>query len=804
MKNNLLSERVLKILEWDSILKELDSRCATSRGKDMISGLKPQPRETITARVKMISELKGLISKEESPDFTGITDIGPFIQLVLKDGVLRIPELSQIRNMAVAVKGISKYINSHKEELTLVSEEFGELDETKELRELLSSSITESDELNDNKYKELKHIKEQLSLVKNDIEKKINSIIHSPSKSQAIQEKVYSIRNDRYVILVKSEMKSSIKGTMHDISSSGATLYIEPAEITGLNNRLVMLERDFTIEINKILRQLSKETAKYSDQLLHNLSLLADLDFLTAAARLSISIKGSEPVISGDNILNLYNARHPLLYLMNPGSVVPNDISIGKDYTCMIISGANTGGKTILLKTAGLCALLIMHGLHIPAGPDSEIGIFSNILADIGDDQNIVQSLSTYSGQVVIINDMIAKADEKTLVLVDELLVGTNPRQGAVLAQAVLEALVRTKAVILITTHYSELKDLPAISSKFINASVSFDVETLRPTYKLRTGLPGTSYTIEIAKNYGMREDIISRSKELLDEKELSTEALLENIQKHRQEIDEEYVKIEEIKKEISREKALLEEKENRLSIETEELKNSRGIEFIDEINRYRERISDKIKNIREDSIKDHENINQELLNLREKISGEIKKDSKKRFLDKYLNFKPGEAETGDTVFIVPLEKTGTIEQIDKENKTAVILLGSSIKSRYSFSELLVPAQKKKTGGPSSGLKKRDNAPEKPDVIGLTIQTKYNTSDLRGLIVDSALNKLENDLDRMMRSNINTAVVIHGHGTGALKTAVRQWLRFSHYVKGFRPGEQSEGGDGVSIVQLKD
>jgi DNA mismatch repair protein MutS2 len=630
--------------------------------------------------------------------------------------------------------------------------------------------------------------------------------MHSQTLSTAIQEKIHTIRNERYVILIKSNMKDKVKGNFHDVSSSGATIYIEPNEIIGLNNKMIMLERDYKNELNKILRVLSKETAKYSDELLHNQGMLARLDFLTAAAKLSISLKASGPEISDEKIIELYSARHPLLYLMSPSTVIPNDISIGKKFNCMIISGANTGGKTVLLKTIGLCALLVIHGLHIPAGPDSSIGIFSGILADIGDDQSIFQSLSTFSGQIVIINEMIKSADEHTLVLIDEILAGTNPRQGAVLAEAVLENLAETGAVIIAATHYPELKELAVKNEKFENASVSFDVETLKPTYKLRTGIPGTSYTLDIAQIYGMRTDIINRAKELLDSRELTTEALIENMQKHKEEIEEERKKIIDTGNDLAKEKNKYLEMQSGLNHRIEEIKNERGIEFIDDINRYRKEIIERINGIQNENEKELEKIKQELSKTKDKVFIRLKKDRKKRFLNKHKVFDPAKAKPGDLVFIASLEKTGRIDAVDQANKKASVILGNSIKAKYKFDDLLSPLAKIKKPRPSehisgkvSGTAEISGDKEIPRVL----QTEYNTIDLRGLKVDEALAKLENDLDRMMRNNIKTAVVIHGHGTGALKHAVRAQLKLSYYVKNSRAGEYGEGGDGVAIVSLK-
>ncbi|MBN2402717.1 MAG: endonuclease MutS2 [Spirochaetes bacterium] len=800
-----ISEHVLKILEWDSILKELELRCETSIGKSIIPAINPLPDEKIKSQLKLISELKEMMLQYEAMDFTGVLDIKPLAELTVKEGVLDTGDLCRVRDFIRASNRIISFMARNRAKLKNVFEEFNTLNKLSALGELLNTSLTDTGEININKYPELKSIKDSLFNVKQEIEKRLGDILHSQALSAAIQEKIHTIRNERYVILVKANMRDKVKGNFHDVSSTGATIYIEPDEITGLNNKMIMLERDYKNEIFKILRDLSKETAKHADELIYNQALLAKLDFLAAASKFSISLKASEPEISSEMIINLYSARHPLLYLMSTDSVIANDISIGKNFNCMIISGANTGGKTVLLKTVGLCSLLAMHGLHIPAGPDSSIGIFSGILADIGDDQSIFQSLSTFSGQIVVINDMIQNANKNTLVLIDEILAGTNPRQGAVLAEAVLEKLAETGAIVIAATHYPELKELAVKNEKFENASVSFDVETLKPTYKLRTGIPGTSYTLDIAQIYGMRNDIISRAKELLNSREITTEALIENIQKHKEETEEERRKIIETNNQLTNEKNKYMEMQSRLNQKIEEIKNERGIDFIDEINRYRKEITERIKGIKNEGEKELEKINQELSQTREKVYARLKKDRKKRFLNKHKTFDPAKAKPGDAVFIASLEKTGRIDTIDIANKKASVILGSSIKSKFKFDDILTPVAKskkpKRTENVPGNTPEHENSNDSGD-IPRVLQTQYNTIDLRGLKVDEALAKLENDLDRMMRNRINTAVVIHGHGTGALKQAVRAQLRLSHYAKRSRAGEYGEGGDGVTVVSL--
>ncbi|MDY6934978.1 MAG: Smr/MutS family protein [Spirochaetota bacterium] len=801
-----ISERVLNILEWNEILKELFQRCQTPIGVKVVTSLQPLTAEAARNQLRDITGIKEIVIQEGAPDFTGITDIQSIINIASKGGILSIEELALVKNFIISSNRIRRFINNHMDVIIPIVERFSVISDLKGLGEVLIPSITDDNELSTSKYPELKDLKEKIFNSKKEIEKRLHNLIYSSSMDKIFQEKIHTTINNRYVLLVKANMKGRVKGRVHDLSSSGATYYIEPDAVSGLNNQLIVLQMELQVEINRILRILSREVSRFSSEIIDNLNELAHFDFLVAASKFSISLKGNEPEISDDFIISLHDARHPLLYLMNPDTIVANDISIGKGYNCLIISGANTGGKTVLLKTVGLCALLTIYGLHIPASADSVIGIFSKILADIGDDQSISQSLSTYSGQIVIINEMIEMADRSTLALIDEIIVGTNPRQGAALAQAILESMIDTEAKMVITTHYSELKDLASLDGRFCNASVSFNAETLNPTFNLRIGIPGSSFAIEIARNYGMSEKIISRSRELIDDREITTEALIESIQKHKEMMDEEQKRIEGLKEQLLREKNRYIDFQSKVKNRIEEIRSERGIEFLEELRKHRDEIANRITDLQKSDIRALGKLQQDIIKIDDDISTKLKRDSKKRFSNSYIPFDPKIVEIGDSVFIVPLEREGRIESIDISEMSIQLLLGNSIKTRYKFDDLLIPKTRQ-------GDKERLKAAKKIEKEGIikiksripqTVQTSYNTIDLRGLKVNDALFRIEQDFDRMIRNGISAAIVIHGHGTGALKKAVRSSLKFSPYVRDFRPGEYGEGGDGVSIVLLRD
>jgi len=806
--NTRVSEHILNILEWPGVMTKLLANCKTPVGREHASGIAPLPVNQVKNQMKKISDLKDIMILGESPDFSGINDIRPLLVRAEKESVLKLEELAWIRKFLLASERLISFLGKHKEEFKNIGEEYSNLDRLEQISSLIIPSITDEDELNKTKYPLLRKLEDSIFSSKKQAEKSILKIAHSSSMEIFLQEKIFTTMNNRYVILVKSNMKGRIKGAIHGISSSGATLYFEPESIRELNDKIIMLELDLQREINRILENLSWETGNHAGLISSNLVSISYLDFLNAAALFSRDINASEPEITDKPVIRLLDAKHPLLYLMNKSGVISNNVELGIDFNCLIISGANTGGKTVLLKTVGLCVLFAMFGLHIPAREDSQIGVFSSIYADIGDDQSLEQSLSTYSGQIVAIDRMIRQADSRSLVLIDEIIVGTNPRQGAALAQAILESMAETDSKIIVTTHYSELKELASKDKKFMNASVSFDMDTLKPTYRLNTGLPGVSYAMEIARNYGLDEKILSRSGELLDSRDLSVEALLEQVQKFKQKTEDERIRIQELKDELSEEKKKYNSKKTEYTSLIKELKEAQQNDLLQELNEYRNSVSERIKNLQQTDIKDAGKIQEDIIALQGKVSSMIKNDSLNDVPEDYIPAAPDKISVGDTVFISSLEKNGKIEEIDSSGRTATILFGGSIRSRFKTDELLISTKKatpgiRKKQKNEIKFKEKASSPDNSKSIPVTIQTSYNTIDLRGKRVEEAISIMQTELDRMSRQNIGTSVIIHGHGTGALKEAVRQNLKYSTYVSDFRHGEMGEGGDGVTIAILR-
>ncbi|HMB20705.1 MAG TPA: endonuclease MutS2 [Spirochaetota bacterium] len=798
------SEQLFKVLEWDSIISRLRAHCATDPGKEYVDNLHPLSIDGVRTQMTKLHQLMELFLKGKAFDLGGLGDILVFLSRSERSGRLTVEELAMVKKSVLAAHRSIEFMKEHEEEIPSLKDEKSHLYPLPDLRDTLIKAIDDQEELNENYFPGLKKIRQSIFSLRKDIEKKLGSMLNSPELAQVLQEKVHSLRNDRYVVLVKASMRNRIRGTVHDTSSTGATLYLEPESIADINNQLVLKRVEYLRELERILQVLTAQVADHAEELRQNQAILSYLDFLSAAARLGARMKASMPVITDTPHVHLIKARHPMLALTQPDDVVPGDISLGDDYNCLIISGVNTGGKTVLLKTIGLLTLMTAYGLLIPASPDSRIGIFSRIYADIGDDQNLSQSLSTFSGQIVIIRDMLKNATDDSLVLIDEIIVGTDPRQGAALAQAVLEAMADTGARVVTTTHYTELKELASRDSRFQNASVAFDVNSLRPTYQVNIGLPGVSYALEIARLYELQNNVLDRSKELLDSRTLSVESLLEQLQQKDQEINETRKHLLMLQKELSSEKDKYSRKIHDLNRKIEEVKAGTGIEFIEELKEYRKRVADRISQLQHGDLQNAGQLQQDLIDMQQRIEGNVAESRKRGLSDSFQSFDGTNAKKGDRLYIQPLETYGTIDEVDNRNNTAKLILGNAITSQHRFEELLIPPH-------GQGKKDTGKEKKKPSIvyegavaeIPVTVQTSYNTVDLRGLRVDEAINKAESLFDKMTRSGIYSAVVIHGHGTGALKKAIREHLGHSSYVRDFRPGQQGEGGDGVTITMLR-
>ncbi|MCX8124149.1 MAG: endonuclease MutS2 [Spirochaetes bacterium] len=792
----LITHEEAQMLEWHTLISYIVNFCSTEIGKQYCNNLQPLQFHEIISQYSKLNCVKEILRVGHYPDFTGIYDITLLLDKAAKGATLTIEEIFKIRQFLVGQHRICDFFKSVHYDTSILSE-LNTIDDCNDLFKLLTSSITENGNLNEHSYPILRKIQRDITELHSTIQKSLNSLIHSQNYQPIVQDKIYTIKNNRYVIPVKSSYKSKIKGTILDISSSGATLFIEPESIHELNNTLLYKELELQREIERILQILSFEIGSNATQLKNNSAKLAYLDFCTACARFAIVYNAHTPAVSPTPYFECINARHPLLAILLQDKVVPCSIHCGKSFNCLVISGVNTGGKTVLLKMLGLFALMVRHGLPITANPDSTIGYFENIYVDIGDEQNLMQSLSTFSGQIKNIVRILKKANDKSLVLIDEIIVGTDPKQGAAIAQAVLEYLASKNSIIAVTTHYSQLKEIASRDNRFENASVIFDINSMQPTYQVLLGIPGASYTIEIAKNLSLPDEIINKALSLLDSSSQSVDALLSKITEQSHALQQKEQELSLLKQELQKLKEEYNTKINELQSTIEKVSKEQATSFFNELQEYRNRIVDRIREIQSMSMKDATNLIQDITAFQEKVKGTINTLQKPH--DNMVPCSDELAQRGKKVYVPSLQQYGTIEEIDYREKVVKVRMGT-LASRFSFSDVYCIVE---STTPVAAKKKYTVTKEQITSVPITIQTQYNTIDLRGLRVDEALQKLDYELDAMVKRNIPSVVVIHGHGTGSLKKAVRDYVKHSFYATNYRPGQPEEGGDGVTIIQLR-
>jgi DNA mismatch repair protein MutS2 len=643
----------------------------------------------------------------------------------------------------------------------------------------------------------LHSIRSQMTIQQNRVRDKLDSMIHSSENSKYLQEILVTLRGDRYVIPVKQEYRSLFPGIVHDQSASGATLFIEPMAVVELNNQLRILESQETEEINVILSRLAERVREISDSLLTSIKLAARLDFCSAKGRFSLAMNAHEPELNKDGAIELVNARHPLL----TGKVVPITVTLGKKYDTLVITGPNTGGKTVTLKTVGLLSLMAQSGLHIPAAEGSMMAIFEQIFCDIGDEQSIEQSLSTFSSHLTQIVKIIAAASgANCLVLLDELGAGTDPAEGAALAMSILSHLhglgVRTVA----TTHYSELKAFAYQTPGIENASVEFDLETLKPTYHLITGLPGSSQAFQIALKLGLPERLIADARSYISTEVAKVEEMLAQIEHDRKKAreDRNISATERIQGERFRsEYEIALAKFNREKAELLRQARAEAREVLLEARRESENLLRKLKEAPQEQLSGIVNearrrITDDLAKIEEAIRPEQQEPT--------VEVDPNLLKPGDRIRVRSLDQIGSILEINQDN--ALVQLGI-LKVNLPFSDF-EPVAAKSTTPAADKFKGSRKSTHRGTAVGLeTAQTISAEISLRGMTVDEALYELEKYLDQAMLAGLNRFRVIHGKGTGALRQAVQQYLKGNPVVKSVYLAEQNEGGLGASVVELK-
>ena len=780
-------ERACKTLEFEKVLSILASFAATEGAKEKIMTLRPSVSiEKIRDRQKEVSEAKFYTETKGTPSFGGVKDVTKSIAMAQKGAMLSMSALLQIAGVLSSVMALESYLTlgnkaPHLEVYTktLIPNKF--------LRDKITTAILADDLMADNASAKLFEIRRSIKTCAN----KVRDILQkytSGSDSRYLQENIVTIRNGRYVVPVKNEYRGEVKGLIHDTSASGSTVFIEPMQVVETNNKLRTLEAEEKAEIERILYELSAECDRFSGDILTGYETLTSLAVIFAAAEMSHAFHATEPIMNTNKNVNLIEARHPLL---DQAKAVPINVYLGKKFTTLVITGPNTGGKTVTLKTIGLLALMAQTGLHIPASEGSTLPVFDCILADIGDEQSIEQSLSTFSAHMVNIVGIMKTFTPQSLILFDELGAGTDPIEGAALAQSILERVTSCGCLCAATTHYAELKayalDTPGVS----NASCEFDVQTLRPTYKLTIGLPGRSNAFAIASRLGISPDIIKVAKQKIDNGTRSFEGLIGKLEKQRVELDR---KREDAEKKLAHAEVMYAEaekmrKEFNTRIEEENRKaEQKANELLERARSSADYVFDTLQDLQrqKESADFKQKLEQTRENVRQKL-GMVSKDARmaEKIEAEYLP--PRALVVGDSVELADLGKVGEIASIDGENATVAI---GSAKIKTKLSKLRLVEQKKPQKTPAS------HTPRKAANVTTEI-------DVRGDTCDEAIFVIDKFLDDAVLSSLNTVRVIHGKGTGALRKGLWDYFKHDSRVREYRLGNFGEGDAGVTVLTLK-
>lgn len=790
--SDLYNKSFLK-LELDQVLELLAECAGSSDGKSACRRLIPtSDLEDVQHMLAQTTAASELCTKKGNPSFSDIRDPVEALERADRGGSLQPKELLSIAGVLRAARNIKSY-RSGEDTAQILDPLFQGLSGNKYLEDRIFGAILSEEEIADTASPALGNIRRHMRIQSGKIRDGLQKIISSPAYSKYLREPIITIRQGRYVVPVKSECKNDVPGLVHDVSATGSTYFVEPMSAVNANNALRELELKEKKEIERILAELSSEAAAHRSDIEQDYQILIQLDVIFAKARLAYRMRAWEPAMNDKGKVALRNARHPLI---DPKCVVPISVRLGTDFDSMIITGPNTGGKTVTLKTIGLLTLMAECGLHVPTGDGSCLSTFDAILADIGDEQSIAQSLSTFSSHMRTIVDIVAECDDRTLVLFDELGAGTDPAEGAALAIALIEFCRKMGSSVVATTHYAELKLYAMRTSGVINASCEFDVETLQPTYKLLIGIPGKSNAFAISRKLGLSEDILKEAADLVGKSDKDFEDVLSQLEQQRQQMESARVEAERLRKETERIKQQSEAYNVQLQKEREKAMEQARREaqsIIEDARRTANAASDELKALRKQLA---ESANAQGINLRQSEIRKSLNEAEARIRAVAPEQKRPEPTrgilVGDTVELLKLGTKASVIAINKDGSyqlQAGILKLSAKPDEVYLLENENP-YKQKGGRPAHSGREMKMAAMSSEV------------DLRGMDSVEAICVLERYLDEAMRSNLQTVRIIHGKGTGTLRAAVHQSLRKNKFVKKYRLGVYGEGEDGVTIAEF--
>lgn len=786
-------------LELDKILELLKEQAWSDIVKERAEQIVPDTElHKIKEESKKTDDAFVLSAKYGTPRFYNIKDVSFSVRRAQQGAALSLRELLDIGLVLREIDGLVSWYDSCGGGETSLHPYFSMLTPNKTLESTISNAILSEEELSDGASGELARIRKAIIRQGAKIKEQLDKLIKSQTNQKYLQEALVTQRDGRYVVPVKTEYKGQISGLVHDTSATGATLFIEPMGVVDANNEIRILKRDEQIEIERIIREMSADVAECGDALLRGIENAFILEMYFAKAGLGAKMKAITPVLSEQPVLRLNKARHPLIPLER---VVPTTIILGETYTELIITGPNTGGKTVALKTAGLLTLMTMCGLMIPAADDSVVGVFSDILVDIGDEQSIEQSLSTFSAHMTNIIGIMKSANERSLILLDELGSGTDPVEGAALAVSVLSYFRDMDSRVMATTHYQEVKMFAIEQEGVENASCEFDISTLRPTYKLIIGVPGKSNAFAIVKRLGMSDDIIEDAKKLVGDESKRFERVIENLEKTRQELDalRETAQVEARNaKQLTEE---LKEKEENFEKQKEfELSKARSqaMSIVEQTRAGADKLMNELEEMKKEKDKSdfsamvktsRSKANSALNSMSDRANPVIEKKKSKYVL-------PRELRVGDTVRLMDIGNTGTVISLPDAGGNCVVQIGMmKTRTKTDNLELILeqaPPKKKQSG---SNIKKSVQS-------NMTRKSSLEV-DIRGMMTDEGIMEVDRFIDSCLLGGIETITIIHGKGTGALRAAVHQFLKHNKHVKSYRLGAYGEGEAGVTVAELK-
>lgn len=778
-------------LEFDKVKDELSKFAKFKQSQNICLNIHPlENPDKIKQQLEYTKEAKKILDYAKDTPTEYIANISK-IKANSVVSYLCEEELNDVAKTMKSSRILKKFITENTQEDNLLQQLAQELISDKTTEDEIFETFDENLNIKQNATPELKGLYSSLKDTEQNIRDTISSLLNNPNFSKYLQNNIYTQRDERVVFQVMASNKTKVPGIIHDVSSSSKTFYIEPAQLVPLNNKIREVKSKIHAECIKILVRLTNLVKERMNELEKCEKIMAEIDFHFAKARYAVKLQAIEPELTEEKYVYFENMKHPLLLLVCD-DVVANNFEIGKNYKSIIITGSNTGGKTVTLKTIGLFILMAKAGMFLPC-THAVIYPFKNVFADIGDSQSILQSLSTFSSHMTNIIEILKQSDDDSFVLLDEICAGTDPVEGAVLAQGILEKLATKNVMCVITTHYGELKALEYTNNFFKNASVEFNTETLKPTYKLLIGIPGLSNAISIASNLGLDKDIIDKSKNILITQKDPTVAVVEKLQKTHMELSKNLEQAQEIKENSLELQKEYEENLNQVKKDKKKTIKNIKLKFDTEILEAKGEIKQILDELRkEKSEKIARRAYSRLAKLESNFRDEIDKVTD---ANKYLEIDWDKVVVGDTLMLKNLHQKVTVISLPDKNKKLFVDLGS-MKMKVKKDELAVLDEKYKE-------------PHKVKIPGTSFNKfelkrleMSQTLDLRGYRVEEALDEVESYLDKASLVNLSPVYIIHGHGTGALKQAVRDFLQTSPYVAKFRPGEDSEGGDGVSVVDI--